>query len=382
MGRAASNTKRCARYAAFTVALVLIGAACVPNPPVVPPGNISGDVRPDYSNGPPVSVNNERYGERVDPCTDEKYQELDVYRPSVPRAEQHGVILFLHSGGWMSGSKEYKNGKSPDPNAWAWVAQGWAVVSVDYALSCFDNGWKNSHPQALHDIKRAIRYIKANQVDLGIKTSENLFLWGTSAGGHLAALAGMTAGKLEPTGLPSDLAAQNSRVDAVVTRSGPLNFVSWKAHCQADPYCDPTSANAMPGFMGAYLGCGSTANNANLDKCEAVEKTQASVSTHYDANDPPIYVALGKKDGWVPEAQVDTLVNAYKNAGNKYEIWPDISNSAHNNEYLNYVYLNCFHSWVFSNQAKFSVWPNSVFCAASVEGRPGPAEYWGWNGST
>ncbi|MCZ7530198.1 MAG: alpha/beta hydrolase [Acidimicrobiia bacterium] len=303
MERAASNAKRRARYAAVTVLLMLIAAACVPNPPVVPPGNISGGVRPPgFNHSPPVSLNNVSYGNRIDPCTDEAYQELDVYRPSVPRAEQHGVILFLHSGGWVSGSKEYKDGKSGDSNAWAWVAQGWSVVSVDYALSCFDNGWKNSHPQALQDVKRAIRYIKANQSSLGINTSENLFLWGTSAGGHLAALAGMTAGQFEPTGLPSNLAAQNSKVDAVITRSGPLNFVSWKAHCQADADCNQflPDNNAMLSFMGAYLGCGSTASNANLDKCLPAAKTQASVSTHYDANDPRSTWRWGRRTGGFP----------------------------------------------------------------------------------
>ena len=69
-------------------------------------------------------------------------------------------------------------------------------------------------------MKQAIRWTKANNEMLAIDPA-NVVVVGWSAGGHLAALAGLTAGSFEPESLSAALAAETSRPAAAVSLAGP-----------------------------------------------------------------------------------------------------------------------------------------------------------------
>ena len=85
------------------------------------------------------------------------------------------------------------------------VADGAIVFSADYRLTP-----DHAFPAQIHDVKRAIRYVKSRRDDF---PHRRLVVAGASAGGHLAALAATSAGELEPTDLPPELAAHDSSVD-------------------------------------------------------------------------------------------------------------------------------------------------------------------------
>ena len=78
-------------------------------------------------------------------------------------------------------------------------------------------------PAQINDVKSAIRFIRANSKELNINP-DKIAIWGRSAGGGLAALAG-TSGDVKE--LQDDSLGNgniSNRVQAVVDLKGPINF--------------------------------------------------------------------------------------------------------------------------------------------------------------
>ena len=106
---------------------------------------------------------------------------LDVYRPRV-RPGPCPVVLHVHGGAWMVGSKD-DQGK---PLAYRLAAHGWVVVSANYRLSP-----RFSWPDHIVDVKAAIKWIREHVAEYG-GDPEFIAVTGGSAGGHLSALAALT----------------------------------------------------------------------------------------------------------------------------------------------------------------------------------------------
>lgn len=111
---------------------------------------------------------------------------LDVYRPRV-RPGPCPVVLHVHGGAWMIGSKD-DQGK---PLAYRLAAHGWVVVSANYRLSP-----RFAWPAHIVDVKAAIRWIREHGAEYGADP-DFLAITGGSAGGHLSALAALTPGDPE-----------------------------------------------------------------------------------------------------------------------------------------------------------------------------------------
>ncbi|HEY6686825.1 MAG TPA: alpha/beta hydrolase, partial [Propionibacteriaceae bacterium] len=94
------------------------------------------------------------------------------------------------------------------------VAAGLAVATIDYR-----HALEAHFPAQLHDAKAAIRYLRAHAGALGLDTTK-IGVWGESAGGHLAALVGLTGEHAELEGAIGVL-RQSSAVDVVVDWYGP-----------------------------------------------------------------------------------------------------------------------------------------------------------------
>ncbi len=93
---------------------------------------------------------------------------LDVYRPD--RVGAPPVIMMVHGGGWRHGSKDGYDA----PMRWA-VAAGFAAVAMNYRLD-------TPHPAAQDDVAAAVRWTRSRF------PRSPLFIFGESAGGHLALL--------------------------------------------------------------------------------------------------------------------------------------------------------------------------------------------------
>ena len=110
---------------------------------------------------------------------------LDIYRPRRPATigERRPAVIQVHGGGWIAGSRLEQG--IPLLNHLA--ANGWIGFNVDYRLSP-----RATMPEHVIDVKRAIAWVRAHADELGVDP-ERIALTGGSAGGHLTALAALTA---------------------------------------------------------------------------------------------------------------------------------------------------------------------------------------------
>jgi len=102
---------------------------------------------------------------------------LDLFNPSDIK-EKLPLIIFIHGGGWSSGSKEMEW-----YSAMYLASKGYITAAVEYSLSP-----ATLYPAALYDILAAAEMLIRN--DSYNIDSTNVILLGESAGGHLASLAG------------------------------------------------------------------------------------------------------------------------------------------------------------------------------------------------
>jgi acetyl esterase/lipase len=135
---------------------------------------------------------------------DDPAQLLDVWRRKDLPAEPAPVMVFLPGGAWVHGSRILQGYALMSHLA----AKGWVCLSIDYRVAPHHR-W----PQHIHDVKAAIAWARAN-VDRFGGDRNFVAVAGCSAGGHLAALAGLTIDDAEyQAHLP---AGSDTAVDAVV----------------------------------------------------------------------------------------------------------------------------------------------------------------------
>ena len=207
---------------------------------------------------------------------------LDIYMPSSNTIPY--LIVWVHGGAWHSGSKA-----SPPLS---FVASGYALASIDYRLSV-----EAKFPAQMHDIKAAIRYLRANAAQYGYRAG-NIIIAGSSAGGHLAALAGVTNNDPELEGNLGQHTRTSSSVQAILDYYGPTNFTTIMK--QSTPHGVSVRGPAMALLLGH-----------TVDNAPAMAK-KASPVLQVDANDPPLLIFHGDQDIQVPINQSHELAGVYK----------------------------------------------------------------------
>jgi acetyl esterase/lipase len=208
---------------------------------------------------------------------------LDLHLP-VGEAKKP-LIVWVHGGAWRSGSR------ASMPLA-GLVAQGYAVASVDYRLTPIA-----PFPAQVYDIKAAIRFLRARQAELGID-AERIAIAGDSAGGHLAALVGVSGGVAELEGEVGEHARESSDVQAIVSFYGASNLTTILA--QSTPHGLGVRIPALQLLLGGRPE----------DKPELARL--ASPVTHVDASDPPLLLLHGDQDPQMPINQAHELVGKYE----------------------------------------------------------------------
>jgi len=178
---------------------------------------------------------------------------------------------------------------------------GYVVASVQYHVIS-----TGIYSDAVKDIKAAIRYLRANAGEYGIDT-ENIAVWGGSAGGYLAAMVGTTNGVKEfETGDNMD---QSSDVKAVIDVYGLSDLTKIGADY------DEAAANAHFTLIspdGQFIH-GKNSGLTSLDKPEEVAK--ANPINYVDKNDPSFLLFHGTQDVSVSPSQTLLLHNALREAG-------------------------------------------------------------------
>lgn len=213
---------------------------------------------------------------------------LDILRPDVPAQPRLPAVIWVHGGGWRRGER------APSPNG-VLAAHGFVTASISYRFSD-----EAIFPAQLHDVKAAIRFLRANAARWGIDP-ERIGIWGHSAGGHLAALAAVSEGvpALEGDGGNPD---EPSGVQAAVPMSPPADFlVDWYA------------GSGFPRHEDAWSAVEGLLNGLDLDDSETRELARLASPTHLaTAGVPPMLVVHGALDDLVPIAQGRALVDALR----------------------------------------------------------------------
>jgi acetyl esterase/lipase len=213
---------------------------------------------------------------------------LDLYKSSAQKGQKGPFIVYIHGGAWRSGTRDEMPLKSL-------VAEGYWAASVDYRLSP-----QARFPAQVHDIKSAIRFLRASQDKLQIDASR-IVVAGSSAGGHLAALAGVTDGVADLEGTVGGHLDQSSKVQGIISFFGAADLTTILA--QSTPHGLSVRVPALDLLLGG-------------DPETAPELARlASPVFHVDRSDPPLLLLHGDQDLQMPINQSHELEGAYRAAG-------------------------------------------------------------------
>jgi acetyl esterase/lipase len=226
---------------------------------------------------------------------------MDVYHPDANANK--AAILFMVSGGWFS---KWAPPERTKPLFQPYLDAGYTVFAVRHGSSP-----RYSIPEAVSDVRRAVRYVRKNSSRFGVD-AERLGALGMSAGGHLALMLG-TTGDDGDANSGDELERVPSRVAAVVALVPPtdLRVAVWDA---------PESLPAYRNFPAL-----------NLDLNKAKEN---SPLVHVSADDAPSLVIAGGKDDLVPPKHGRWIEEAFQKekVEHKLVVFPDAGHGLEGDE--------------------------------------------------
>ncbi len=157
----------------------------------------------------PADVVFEKNVEYTNP--DDQHLQMNIARPKNGRGP-FPAVLCIHGGGFRAGSREGYNAL-----CLTLAQQGFVAATASYRLAP-----KYQFPAAVHDVKAAVRWLRANAKAYNIDPNR-IGVTGGSAGGHLVQFLGVTAGVPEFEGNGGN-PEQSSAVTCVVNLYGPSDF--------------------------------------------------------------------------------------------------------------------------------------------------------------
>jgi acetyl esterase/lipase len=195
------------------------------------------------------------------------------------------VVVYVHGGAWWQGSRL----RLPETIAAVGfhdrlLRRGYAVADVDYRLS-----QEAIFPAQLHDVKAAIRWLRRYSPELRLDPAR-FAAWGESAGGHLAALAGLSG-------------SADDAVQAVVDWYGVAGLID-----ELD--APPTEPDPAAWLLGGPLA---------ERRAAAME---ASPLSHVHAGAPPFLCMHGTADKTVPFRHSELLAAALRSHGVRCDLHP------------------------------------------------------------
>jgi acetyl esterase/lipase len=205
----------------------------------------------------------------------------DVFHPPDDEASRPSVLI-IHGGAWRSGDRTQLKGYGIQLARF-----GYLCVASEYRLSG-EARW----PAQIHDVKAALRWMRANQARLGIDP-EKISVSGNSAGAHLSLMVGATP-----------------HVEAFEGDGGNREFQS---HCAGVVAIYPPTRLRMGGVdnvVTELLG-----NDASRETQDA-----ASPITYARNDFPPTLLVHGNADQVVPVTESLEMYRALSQAGAKVEM--------------------------------------------------------------
>ncbi len=234
-----------------------------------------------------------RYGEHP-------AQLLDVWRRKEPSHSPAPVMIFVPGGAWVHGSRMLQGYALMSHLA----EQGWVCLSVDYRVSPHHR-W----PTHITDVKTAIAWARANVDEFG---GDRTFVAvaGCSAGGHLAALAGLTGN--DPELQPDLPAGADTTVDAVV---GIYGRYDWEDRSTAE-------RARFVDFLERVVVKRRIATHPEIFR-------KASPIHRVHAGAPPFLVVHGSGDSVIPVAQARSFVEKVRSVSGSVVSYLELPGAGH-----------------------------------------------------
>jgi len=217
---------------------------------------------------------------------------LDVYQPA-GRAQPTPVVIVIHGGGWIAGTKEERTLEIAP-----FLQMGFAAVNVEYRLA-----QTSLAPAAVEDCRCALHWVFANAKKYNFDPTR-VVLQGGSAGGHLV----LTTGMLTPAaGFDKECwtGQENFWSQSPGTDSDPrvAAIVNWFG---ISDVLDELHGPNAKGYAVIWLG-----DQSNADELAK----RLSPINYVNKNTPPIITIHGDKDALVPYEQSVRLHKALDAAG-------------------------------------------------------------------
>ncbi len=234
-----------------------------------------------------------RYGPR-------RTQLLDVWRRDDLPPHSAPVLLFVPGGAWVHGSR-FLQGYAMLSHL---AEKGWVCLSIDYRVAPHDP-W----PAHIADVKSAIAWARAN-VDKFGGDRNFVTIAGVSAGGHLAALAGLTANDPElQTELPE---GSDTSVDAVI---GIYGRYDWEDRSTVERV-------KFVEFLERVVVRRKIAKHPDVFR-----KASPMARVHPEA--PPFLVVHGTGDNVIPVAQARSFVERLKDVSRSVVGYVELPGAGH-----------------------------------------------------
>jgi len=229
-----------------------------------------------------------------------------IYRPKLSSDKPLHAVVDVHPGAWnfydrLAGSLYNQ----------ALAASGIVVVAID-----FRQGPTFKHPLASRDVTAAVRFVRVNAEKLGVD-ADRIGLIGSSAGGHLALLAGIKPNVSSHQGTPILDANGKAFVPKDIDASAHYVIALWPV---SDPlsrfhYAKETGRERLIQAHINYFG-----NEANM----ADASIQRALKAGEAESLPPVWVVQPGNDKNVPVSMTKELVEAYEaqNGYIEYSFFP------------------------------------------------------------
>ena len=225
---------------------------------------------------------------------------LDIWRrPDLDRDGRAPVLLQVPGGAWMVGSKRQQ--------AYALMSHlaelGWVCVAINYRLSP-----RSTWPDHIVDVKRALAWTKEHIAEYGGDPNW-IAITGGSAGGHLSALAALTAN--DPQFQPGFEEADTS-VRAAVPFYGVYDFT------RTDDAIHPLTVPTLAKYV------------FKLGRADISEPFRtASPITHVSADAPPFFVLHGRNDSLIPVEQARAFTKRLRDASRQPVVYAEMPFAQH-----------------------------------------------------
>jgi acetyl esterase/lipase len=232
------------------------------------------------------------------PTTDGKQISLKLDLQVPKTAGKKPLVIYITGGGFDIADK------TANLDQRTYVAdQNYVVASIEYRTVPDGATYK----QTVSDVKSAVRYLRAHASQYGIDSSK-VAVWGQSAGGYLASMAGVTNGDKQFTS--GGYLNESSDVQAVVDEFGPSDL----SKVAADYDTAAQQGNYAVGNSLAQFVFGKAGTELSVVDDPFVEELSDPI-TYASSASAPFILLQGSKDQLVSPSQTLILFNALRAKG-------------------------------------------------------------------